>query len=220
MAAMTITRTEVARETARRLRRLGLQNGEEVRRMRLDAGVSLGQLADVVGNHRSHIARIENNQVQPSLEVLIAIGLALGADLGVRYFPGAGPRLHDRFQAAMVEAMLRSLDPRWTAALEVPVTQPSRGVIDLVLTDRASPVVLAVEVQSELRRLEQQLRWGLRRPTGFRPNWPTGIGLKMRGRYRGFSCCDPPFRLGRSRDSTKRRWRRPTLRGPGTSSWL
>ena len=90
---------------------------------------------------------------------MIAIGLALGADLSVRYFSGAGPRLHDRFQAAMVERVLRSLDARWSAAVEVPVTEPSRGVIDLVLTDRLSQVVVAVEVQSELRRLEQQLRW-------------------------------------------------------------
>jgi transcriptional regulator with XRE-family HTH domain len=166
MAAMTLSRTEVARETRRRLRRLGLQNGEEIRRMRLDAGVSLGQLADVVGTHRSHLARIENNQVQPSLEVLIAIGLALGADLSVRYFSGVGPRLHDRFQAAMVEAFLRALDPRWSSALEVPVTQPSRGVIDLVLTDRASQVAVAVEVQSELRRLEQQIRWAAEKAGG------------------------------------------------------
>lgn len=163
---MTISRTEVARETARRMRRLGLQNGEDIRRLRVEAGVSLAQLAEVVGVHRSHIARIEANQVRPSLEVLTAIGVALGADLGVRYFPGAGPRLHDRFQAAMLETVLRSLDPRWVMALEVPVTQPSRGVIDLVLTDRASPVVVAAEVQSELRRLEQQIRWSTEKADG------------------------------------------------------
>ena len=156
---MPISRTEVARETARRMRRLGLQNGEDIRRLRVEAGVSLAALAEVVGVHKSHVARVEANQVQPSLEVLTAIGVALGADLSIRYFPGAGPRLHDRFQTAMVETVLRSLDKRWEAALEVPITQPSRGVIDLVLTDRASPVVVASEVQSELRRLEQQVRW-------------------------------------------------------------
>lgn len=134
--------------------------------MRMEAGVSLAQLAEVVGVHKSHLARIEANQVQPSLEVLTAIGVALGADLSVRYFPGAGPRLHDRFQAAMVETVLRCLDMRWATALEVPVTQPSRGVIDIVLTDRASPVVVAAEVQSELRRLEQQIRWSAEKADG------------------------------------------------------
>lgn len=163
---MTISRTEVARETARRMRRLGLQNGEDIRRLRIEAGVSLAHLAEVVGVHKSHIARIEGSQVHPSLDVLTAIGVALGADLSVRYFPGAGPRLHDRFQATMTETMLRCLDPRWHVKLEVPITQPSRGVIDLVLTDRASQFVIACEVQSELRRLEQQIRWGTEKADG------------------------------------------------------
>ena len=100
---MTPSRTEVARETARRMRRLGLNLGEDIRRLRGEAGVSLAEVATVVGVHKSHIGRIEANQVQPSLEVLSAIGVALGADLSVRLFSGSGPRLHDRFQALMVE---------------------------------------------------------------------------------------------------------------------
>jgi Helix-turn-helix. len=148
------------------MRRLGLQNGEDIRRLRLDAGVSLAQLSEVVGVHKSHVARIESNQVQPSLGVLTAIGVALGADLSVRFYPGAGPRLHDRFQAPMVEALIRALDSRWSPALEVPIRQPSRGVIDLVLTDRASPTVIASEAQSELRRLEQQIRWSNEKADG------------------------------------------------------
>jgi hypothetical protein len=41
----------------------------------------------------------------------------------------------------------------------VPVYRPVRGVIDLVLHDAAAPVVVATEIQSELRRLEQLIRW-------------------------------------------------------------
>lgn len=163
---MAITRTEVARETTRRMRRLGLQNGEDIRRLRVEAGVSLAQLAEVVDVHKSHIARIESNQVQPSLEVLTAIGVALGADLSVRYFTGAGPRLHDRFQAAMTETLLRSLDPRWHVDLEVPIMRPARGVIDVVLSDPVGPTTVASEVYSELRRLEQQIRWSSEKADG------------------------------------------------------
>ena len=125
---MTISRTEVARETARRMRRIGLQCGEDIRRLRGEAGVSLAKLASVVGVHRSHIGRIEANQVQPSIAVLTAIGAALGADLSVRFYASSGPRLHDRSQALMVEQVLRCLDPRWRTELEVPVTHPSRPV--------------------------------------------------------------------------------------------
>jgi hypothetical protein len=42
--------------------------------------------------------------------------------------------------------------------LEVPVYRPVHGVIDLVAHDRATGIVLAIEVQSQLRRLEQHLR--------------------------------------------------------------
>lgn len=42
--------------------------------------------------------------------------------------------------------------------LEVPVYRPARGVIDLVAHDQGANVVVAAEVQSQLRRLEQQLR--------------------------------------------------------------
>jgi transcriptional regulator with XRE-family HTH domain len=41
------------------MRRLDLSVGEEVRRLRLDAGVSLAALSGVVGVHRTYLARIE-----------------------------------------------------------------------------------------------------------------------------------------------------------------
>lgn len=163
---MTMTRTAVTQETRRRMRRTDLQIGEDLRRIRIEASLSLRQLAIVVGIHKSYLARIETGQARPSLDVLTAIGVALGADLNIRYFPGAGPRLHDRFQAAMTETLLRSLDPRWRASVEVPVSDPARGVIDIVLADRASQVTIAVEVYSELRRLEQQVRWSAEKADG------------------------------------------------------
>jgi len=161
-----MTRTEVTRETTRRMRRFWLQNGEEVRRLRMEAGVSIGELAGVTGIHKSHVARIEAGSARPTIDVLTAIGVALGADLSLRYFPGAGPRLHDRFQAPMVESLLRELDSRWLVQLEFPILRPSRGVIDLVITDKSDATIVACEVQSELRRLEQQIRWSVEKADG------------------------------------------------------
>jgi transcriptional regulator with XRE-family HTH domain len=163
---MTITRVTVERETARRMRRSDLETGEQIRRMRLDAGITRTELALVVGVHRSYLARIESGTARPSLEVLTAIGLALGADLNLRYFPGSGPRLHDRFQAPMLEALLGVVHARWLGEPEVAITQPSRGIIDLVLTDRNGSTIVAAEVQSELRSLEQQLRWSAEKADG------------------------------------------------------
>lgn len=39
------------------------------------------------------------------------------------------------------------------------MSRPSRGWIDVVLHDPGRGVVIAVEIQSDLRRLEQLLRW-------------------------------------------------------------
>lgn len=133
--------------------------GEDVRRLRLDAGVSLRELARVTGLDPSHIARIEKGQTHASLEALTAIGVATGADLSLRFFAGAGPRIHDRFQAPMIEALLRDAHQRWIPRLEVQVPRPARGVVDLVLTDRLSPTRVIGEAQSEFRRLEEQVRW-------------------------------------------------------------
>lgn len=165
---MAVTRTYVVNETARRSRRLALQVGEDIRRLRLDANVSTRSLAAAVGVHHSTISRAEAGLVPVSLELLTAVGIALGADLSLRYFAGSGPRLHDRFQAPMIEAFLRALDPRWRVDLEVPVSSPSRGVIDIVLADEARPVAVAGEAYSELRRLEQQIRWSAEKADGLR----------------------------------------------------
>lgn len=161
-----ISKTAVARETARRLRAQSAKTADDVRRLRLDAGVSLRELGAVADIHPSHLARIEATQVKPSLEVLMKIGVALGADLSLRYFAGTGPRLHDRFQAPMLEGLLRLLDPRWVPTPEVSVTHPARGVIDVVLDDRRSPVTIATESQSEFRRLEEQVRWSKEKADG------------------------------------------------------
>ena len=166
MDCAVITKTMVRNESARRVRMQALRMGEELRRLRMDAGLSLRELGAATGLHPSYLQRIETSAVQPSLENLTIIGVALGADLSVRFFPGSGPRLHDRFQAPMIEAILRVLDRRWGPTLEVPVTHPSRGVIDLVLDAIPTPLSVVGEAQSEFRRLEQQLRWSAEKADG------------------------------------------------------
>jgi transcriptional regulator with XRE-family HTH domain len=161
-----ISRTTVARETARLLQRQSIRTAEEVRTLRLDAGVSLRELSDVTGLHPSYLARIEAAERQASVEALTAIGIALGAELSLKYFTGSGPRIVDRFQLAMADSFVRALDSRWSVRLEVPVTKPARGVIDAVLADRTAPLVVASEFQSEFRRVEQQIRWNNEKADG------------------------------------------------------
>jgi transcriptional regulator with XRE-family HTH domain len=140
--------------------------GEDVRVLRLDAGVSLRELSAVTGVHPSHIARIETAKKTASIETLTAIGVALGAELSLKYFAGSGPRLVDRFQVVMVDAFVRCLHARWSVRLEVPVTTPARGVVDAALLDRSSSLAVAAECQSEFHRIEQQIRWNNEKADG------------------------------------------------------
>jgi len=65
----------------------------------------------------------------------------------------------------MLEALLSILHPQWARHLEVPIYRPVRGVIDLVLAAAAS-LLIATELQSEMRRLEQQIRWSHQKADG------------------------------------------------------
>jgi transcriptional regulator with XRE-family HTH domain len=163
---MALTSTYVRLEADRRIRRLRVRVGDEIRSLRLDAGATLTELSRVTKVDRSHLRRIEAGEATASIDTLVAIGVALGADLSFRYFAGIGPRLVDRFQAPMVEALLARLDRRWTVRLEVPVDTPRRGVIDSALIDPVDRLAVAGEFQSEFRRLEQQIRWSNEKADG------------------------------------------------------
>ncbi len=151
--------TSLQREIRRRERETRRATGSALLRLRVDAGLSQALVARAAGIDRSFLGRIETGERRASIAVLTAIATVLGADLPVRPYPTTGPRIHDRTQAAMTEALLRVLHPRWIATPEVPVHQPARGVVDVVLTDVGPSVVIETEVQSQLRRLEQQVRW-------------------------------------------------------------
>ncbi len=120
---------------------------------------SQAAVAREAGIDRSHLTRIEAGAAHPSLESLIAIATAMGADVSVRLYPGRGPRLTDRHSAPMTEAMLRQLAAVWRPHLEVGVVRPVRGFIDAVFERRDGPLFVVAEFESALPRLEQQIRW-------------------------------------------------------------
>jgi hypothetical protein len=118
-------------------------------------------IARVAGIDPTHLGLIENGRRDASASVTARIAAALGADFSRRLFPTSGPPIRDRFQARMVEAFLRELPPQWSRSVEVAVHRPVRGVIDAVIGHPSGRHVVALECQSELRRLEQQLRWAI-----------------------------------------------------------
>ena len=134
---------------------------------RAEAGVTQSQLAHCARIDQGHLSRIEAGLASPSLEVLAALANCLGSELNLRLFPTAGPRLHDRFQAPMVEALVRHLGREWRSRPEVPVVA-ARGVIDLVLDRALDRLTLVCECHSELRRLEEVIRRASEKTEAFR----------------------------------------------------
>ncbi len=132
---------------------------EEIDRERLDAGWSVAKLARHAGVDPAYLHRIMAGAARPSLETYARLTSALGADLAVHAYANTGPSIGDRWAAPMLECLLGTAHPRWRPSTEVGVRRPGRGWIDVVLHEPRERILVAGELQSELRRLEQQVRW-------------------------------------------------------------
>lgn len=125
----------------------------------MDAGWSRRRLCELAGIDHGYYSRAVLGTREPSVGVLTALARALGGDLAVRFFPKTGPTVRDRHQSAIVEELLRIADGRWSRSVEVRVTRPVRGSIDVTLDARRPATIVACEVQSRIDRLEQTVRW-------------------------------------------------------------
>lgn len=132
--------------------------------------MSAGRLARASGVDSGYLSRILAGSADPSLGTWARLAVPLGLDLSTRLYQNTGPAVRDRHAAPMLELLLGSGDARWTAFTEVRVQRPSRGWIDAVLHDRRDQVAIAGELQSELRRLEQLVRWQTMKAESL-PSW-------------------------------------------------
>ncbi len=176
-----ITRKSLRTATGRHARALTSGAVGEIDRQRQDAGLSISALARGSGVSQAHISQLLSGEREPSIAVLTALTEALGAELSIRVYPGTGPKLRDGIQARIVEELVRLAAPAWRRSIEVPVSRPARGYIDIAFDDPAQCVIVATEVQSRMDRLEQQIRWAQDKARSlpsaelwrFLPNTPT-----------------------------------------------
>lgn len=132
---------------------------EDIDRLCRDAGVTFATLARAAGIPHSFLDRIRAGKAAPSIETYAKLAIPLGADLSTRLYANTGPTIRDRHQARILEALLPIAAPIWRPYTEVTIWRPSHGSIDLVLHRQNARVWIAVEIESELRRLEQTVRW-------------------------------------------------------------
>jgi DNA-binding XRE family transcriptional regulator len=167
----------IERQVSARLRRLERSVGHDLERLRMDAAATKAEVARIAGIDRSFYGRMESGDAHPSLESVIAVATAMGADVSVRLYPGRGPRLTDRHSARMIEAALQGLAPVWLPHLEVGVVRPVRGFIDAVFERRDQSLFVITEFESSLPRLEQQIRWAAEKAGAITSSDLVGPGL-------------------------------------------
>lgn len=159
MTRSALSRRDLRTTSGRRAEQGRRAIGEELHRLREDAHLSLRAVAAAARLTPGHLSEIERGVVEASLATLWAVADVLGADVSVRLFPSAGARIRDHIQAPTGEALLGEIHRDWKRLVEVPVWRPVRGVIDAVFANPGE-LVIATEIQSAIRRLEQQIRWG------------------------------------------------------------
>ena len=151
--------TLILRTARQRSRALVHDLAASIRMARLDRGVSMRALARAAGVDHALVSRIEAGTVTPTIPTLVALATALGMEPSIKLFSAVGPRIDDRVSAPITNALLGIAHPRWAPRLEVFVLAPAKGVIDVVFSERRANDVVAAEIQGQLRRVEQQLRW-------------------------------------------------------------
>jgi transcriptional regulator with XRE-family HTH domain len=143
---------------------------EDVERLRSDAGISVPELARAAGVDRAHIYRFLAGTAEPSPVTRARLAVALGADLSIRLYANTGPLIRDRHQSRIAESLLVVRHARWHGYGELRVVRPSQGWIDLALHEPRERIIVATEIQSELNRLEQLIRWAGEKAQSL-PSW-------------------------------------------------
>jgi transcriptional regulator with XRE-family HTH domain len=153
---------------------------EDIERLCADAGLTLTALARAAGIAPQFLHRIMAGEADPSLDTYAKLAVPLGADLSVRLYTNTGPTIRDRHQARIFEALLRTLNGGWRPHAEVSVWKPVHGAIDAVLHDRRAELLVATEIESDMRRIEQTIRWS-KEKTDALPSWTGWPGVIGQG---------------------------------------
>jgi DNA-binding XRE family transcriptional regulator len=128
--------------------------------------ITQAELAAAVGVSRSHIAGIEIERVDPSLDLVWAIGDRLGLDIQLL---SRSPNIVDRRHGDVVHARCSAYVDRrvrstaWATARELEVMSGrAHGWIDVLAFDRRSGTLIVIELKTrldDLGAIERQVAW-------------------------------------------------------------
>jgi transcriptional regulator with XRE-family HTH domain len=143
-------------EAERSLRRQSTRAADELRSLRLRAGLSQAEVAREIGVARSVVTRFEAGDPGITLRTRFRVSTALGAELRLNVYAGSGALIRDAAQAGIIESILAGADVRWRRTVEATVPGPGNRSVDLRLIGPYA--IVLIEVESRLGSLEEIVR--------------------------------------------------------------
>jgi transcriptional regulator with XRE-family HTH domain len=147
-----------------RARALRLELGRNLRIARLDADLSLREIARATGISAPQGSRIERGVMNSvSIEQITRMGAAVGLDLSARLYP-AGDPIRDAAHAALIERLRAHLHPSLTLLTEVPLPIPGdRRAWDAVIRGAAWQIPAEAETRPrDMQALDRRIALKLR----------------------------------------------------------
>ena len=144
------------REGDRQLRSTVARFGDEIRQLRLRAGLSQAVVARAIGVDRSVVCRLEAGDPAVGLRLRARVAVVVGGDLRLVCYGGGTPILLDTAHARLIQGLLELSHPGWAVTIEAPVPGPGRRSSDVRLA-RGADIVL-IEVETRVRSLEAIIR--------------------------------------------------------------
>lgn len=152
---------DVAAERARTIR---ADLGRDLRIARLEADLSLREIASATGISAPQESRIERGVMRTvTIEQVARMAAAVGLDLSARLHP-AGDPIRDAAHAALVERLRARLHPSLTLLTEVPLPIPGdRRAWDAVIRGTAWQIPAEAETRPrDMQALDRRLALKLR----------------------------------------------------------
>lgn len=140
----------------------------EIRRARIDTGITQEALARRVAVSRARLGRIERHtELEVPAHLLVRMARVVGLDLPLRTYPGPDPTL-DAPQRRLLQRLALVLGTGWRYSTEVPLPiVGDKRAWDSVWTHRKTRLVIYVEAETRVGDIQALLRrLGLKRRDG------------------------------------------------------
>jgi transcriptional regulator with XRE-family HTH domain len=145
-------RERLADTAMQRIRRQMSALGMEARTARIALGWTQAKVGRRARVSQSSVSRLEAGGVRPAVAIVGRILAAIGLDLGMKAWPGAGVGLRDSGQLSLAENLDAAAHMSWRTLLEVPTQKGGGQAADFVWSVSARESTSSSNQRSRISR--------------------------------------------------------------------